>query len=205
MRPAILRPHRVPPPPPVPATSADRLRGRWHLQTGIHGSNVLYFDATLEAGLHPIHLIAGWAGDGYVNGLKLGLGSVILDREKTQLQLTATVTFLKKNYPFDSTVVGFQYPVRGQLYRLDAWWCRKLGNRWLLKMAPGFDVMRTAYIVDGRPSAAINRFDFFENPDTKYYLIKAPLRVFDTFDRDKPTNLKGWISLSLGLYYRLPF
>lgn len=202
-RPMPFKPNPVPPPPPMAAAVGHR--HEWYLRYGLQSADVMYLEPTLEVGTNPIQLVAGWATDWYVSGLKLGLGSVIVNRKRTQWQLTATVSFLKKVYPFDSAAVNYQYPVRGQLYRLDAWWCKKLGKYYLLKVAPGFDVLRTVYIVNGQPSAGINRYIYYRDPNTTYYLVKAPVKVFDTFDRSRPSNLKGWLTLSVGIYYQLPF
>lgn len=183
-----------------------RKPSRWHLQAGAFGSNSLWFNPGIEAGIHPIHAVFSWTTDfDKIHTWRLGLGSVILNRENWQIQLIAAYSPLRTIYPYDSIVLDKKYLLKGQLYNFTIWWCQKLGSHWMLKGGPEFNVLRTVYYVNGSPSPFINQLTFApENPDTKFTLLRTPWMIYNNFDRNKDNNIKAWINLSIGIYYAIP-
>lgn len=204
----IPRRGRVPPPPPSPQASGSPAHdpdSRWHVQVAVAGSDVVYYGFQAEAGWRVLHLVAGWQTNLDIKGWKLGLGSVLLNRDHMQLQWIATVSPVKKNDYIDSPNINNTYTLKGLLFGTDLWWCQKLGAHWLLKGGPEFDVLHTTYYAGGVATSGINVNPLLPDPDGRYYLIKAPLRVFDTFSRTRPGNWRGWIGLSVSIAYALPF
>jgi hypothetical protein len=185
----------------------EHIPSSWHLQTGASYSNFLYFNPGMEVGPKPIHLVLSWFTDfNKIKTWQLGLGSILLEREHMQLQLIAAYSPLKAIFHYDSIVTDKKYIVKGQFYNLTLSWCQKLGNHWWLKGGPAFNLLRTTYYVNGKPSAYINQLTLPpDNPDTRFSIMHTPLLIYNNFDTARTSNIKGWIGLSVGVYYSLPF
>lgn len=176
----------------------------WHLQGGVSANEMLYPTAGAEAGFRWLHLVVSGGTDWHIQTWGIGLGSVIARNDNNEYQLKLQFFPLKENYITDSAAAHQIMTVKGQLFRGDLLWSKRLGNGWLLKAGPGFSLLETRYYVYGASVAPGPYASYNANPDKQFYLLKPPDLLHNSFKSNSPTNTKYWIGLSIGLYYDLP-
>jgi len=206
-RPIFARPLFVRPPAARPAPQPPSRRiPDWHLQAGLFAAETLYGNLRVEAGLSFLHVLVSHGTDGTRHLWQIGLGSVIRKKENTAWQLFATWSPLHAQFPPD-TVAAF-----GKAYSGKGWWVNaglhysgKISGHWIFKTGATLNLLKTAYYVDGQLSNAINVFPMTQDPDKRYVLLKSPYYMVNTFNRNNPTNYKGWIGLTAGIYYNFHF
>ena len=186
----VERPHR-----PLP----------WHLQGGIFGSDALYTNVAVEAGLQPLHVVFSGGTNFRVGGWRIGLGSVIVERPGTVWQLVAGFSPLNKATRFLDSGQSINVTLRGQLYDAGIEWCKRIGTHWLIKAAAGPSLLQTTYYKGGVKTALTPYLRPGQNPDQVIYLLRPPLTIINRPGNNDSENTKVWIGATVGIYYEFTF
>ena len=175
-----------------------------YLQTGVSANEVLYLNAGAEAGFRVLHLLVSGGTSWHTRVWGFGLGSVIAGDDNSQYQVKLQLLPLKIDYALDSVGGGrYMLTVKGQLLRGDLLWVKRFGNAWLLKAGPDVSLLSTHYYQQGTLVDPGNYTGSNENPDKQFYLLKPPVLLHNSFNKNSPTNTKWWIGLSIGICYDL--
>ncbi|KAA0990718.1 hypothetical protein [Dyadobacter aurulentus] len=174
---------------------------KWHLHAGFYASETSYTNIAFEIGLKPIHLLSSIGTNYEIPNWRLGLGSILNDNSKSQCQLNATIGFLKQNVSFSRRPSRKSDTINGQLYTVTLSWNNKLTSKYMVKIGPTFNILRTSYLVSGVATSVYN-FPF----GSKWYedelsLLSPPFIIQNSFSVEKSSYKKKWIGLSIGLFY----
>jgi len=163
----------------------------------------LYGNVRVEAGLSQLHLLVSLGKDNTRYVWQFGLGSIVHKGKSKQWQVFATWSPLQTRFPSDTLAIG-----NGKTYTAKGFWvstglhyCGRISSHWAFRIGISANLLKTAYYLDGQLTSEVNTSPWVKDPDKTYSLLKPPYYMINTFKKDKPTNYKGWVGMSAGIYY----
>lgn len=172
-----------------------------HLQLELTANEVFYGNITAEAGWSFLHVVAGAGITPHHLSWTAGLGSVIADNDDQQLQVRLLYSPLRASGTLIDTTNRNAFTVKGQSFRFELLWCKKLNGHWLFKAGPGLGLLRTTYYLQGSPTAPYGYFPAPENADKLLYLVKPPLLIYNGYSATTSRNYKLWPGISVTICY----
>lgn len=172
---------------------------KWYSQIGFYATESLYSNIAFAIGSKPIHLLLS-AGTNYtVTHVGIGVGSIIKDNEQSQWALNAGIGFMQRKIGLDTSSVT----LKGQLYTVNVSWNMKLNEKWIIKLSPSFNLLKTAYYRNGQPVIPAKFPSSVSNAEYDKGLLKPPFLLKNGFDPLQSSDTKTWVGLSLGIYYQI--
>ncbi len=176
----------------------------FHFQTGFFSTEVLYANGGVEIGIRPIQAHFSFASNFEVSGPRVGLGSIIRNREETQWQLQASICWLKRTFTIDSASLPTVFKIKGQLYSAGIQWCRKLQGHWVLKVGLSYNLLHSTYYNKDDQERTLSGFPYFEQqPDKAIHLLHPPYMLSNSYSDFTTSNNKTWVGACIGFYYTL--
>jgi hypothetical protein len=221
---AAVKSHGVAPgpphmkPAPSPAIAADRQKSKklqknrisirkagseFFASAGLTANETFYLGPQINAGLPWLYGIAGWRTNFDVSGFSYGMGTSVQLSDSWALQLTATSGTLSNHYRWSShdTLIG-SIQAKGRLTRLGLLATVQINSRWKIQFGPVFNLLKTAHHSQADSAWATSTLPPSTDMRKKYYLLRPPYTLSDTYNDKSATGKKTWIGLQIGLFYR---
>lgn len=180
--------------------------GAFHFRSGLHVSELLFPAVSMEAGVERIHLTFSAGTNFRLLMWGAGIGSILAGSEKSEWQVNASVNFLKKNDGFTGIrdTLKKNFTMKGQLFSAGISWNRFIGEQWLVKIGPTFNLLRTKFYVKGEPATPLSISKEPGAGEAGFKLLNPPILLRNTYREDAVANNKTWIGLKVGIYYSFP-
>lgn len=180
-------------------------RPKWFMpysQIGLFVSEIMYTNLSFEIGIRPVHFIFSLGTNYQISGWKIGIGSIFKSTEQSQWQANASVSFLKRNLPSGDTIFK-TLTVKGKLYNGAIQWGKDFSSKWQIKIGSSFNILRTEYYYKDKLTPVSGLPQPVDNFENSVYLVRPPFLLKNTFDINKYSNIKTWIGINIGIYYKL--
>ena len=174
----------------------------WHSQVGLFVSEIMYTNVSCEIGIKPAHFILSIGTNYQTFGWRIGVGSIFKSTDRSQWQISASICFLKRDFPSGDTIFK-KLTTKGKLYNGAIQWCKNINPKWQIKIAPSFNILQTEYYYKNTLTPVARLPQSVNDFEQRVYLVRPPVLLKNSFDLNKSSNTKSWIGLSVGIYYKL--
>lgn len=168
-----------------------------YIAAGFTGSEVLYVNPQIRAGLPWLFASVGWRTNFKASGFFYGIGTSIRLSKNWGIQLSASNGVLSKIYQKSNSDTLIR--IKSRLSQINLSVEKHFGNRWMLEFGPVLNFMNSNYT----STVATANSPLLAGTNKNYYIIRPPYTFSSSYNEKTGIEKKLWIGLQVGLFYRL--